>query len=87
MSIDPKLNPTASWKDMLLGNSIDTEKESREDEIGGNEGLKGTESVVEILVVDSAEYGPWIIIEIRLHQNVKEPRKPEAKFLVNGEGV
>lgn len=56
-------------------------------EIGGNEGLKGTESVVEILVVDLAEYGPWIIIEIRLHQNVKEPRKPEAKFLVNGEGV
>ncbi|MBA0739474.1 hypothetical protein Gogos_012743 [Gossypium gossypioides] len=86
MSIDPKLNPIVSWKDMFLGNFVDTEKESREDiEIGGNEGLKGTESVVEILVVDSAEYGPWMVIERRLHRNVKEPHKPEAKFSVNGE--
>ncbi|KAK5846853.1 hypothetical protein PVK06_003153 [Gossypium arboreum] len=49
------------------------------------EGSKAVNSTIGVSAEDTIEFGPWMVVEMRTHQNPKESRKPVVKIPVSVE--
>ncbi|PPD95589.1 hypothetical protein GOBAR_DD07387 [Gossypium barbadense] len=83
MPVDVMSASTVSWKDLLLRNSVESSQYNHVKELCSFSCSDKEEanSTVGVSAEDTIEFVPWIVVERRPRQNLKESRKSAVKIL------